>query len=254
MVIKLIQKHSKILVTAMLMVISIAFYGLPIKFIEKPRSTQFDIVQHEQVETPQEIDLFDFWGFSGNLTIFNAQELERISGILENFQYKSNMRKNKRLRMISYLLSNYNLTDREARTLVRSAEFNARKHKFDLELLMAVIFVESTYQPKAESSLGAIGLMQVVPKWHLDKISQYGDIDVLYDIRANIAIGAEILKEYVAKEGDLRTALHRYNGSKHDKTLKYSNRVFAKYDELKTRAYMEDARIKYHFNIISPQT
>ena len=135
---------------------------------------------------------------------------------------------------------------------MRSADSNAHKYKIDLELLMAIIFVESTYKAKAQSSQGAIGLMQVVPKWHLDKIKEYGDVDVLYDIRTNIAIGTAILMEYLEKEGNIRQALHRYNGSKDDKTLKYSNRVLKKYNELKASNYMEDAKLNFSFDIVSP--
>jgi len=197
-------------------------------------------------------ELADVWGLSRDLTIFTDDELERWRSMAENIQYHNDIRRHKRQKMTKYLVNNYDVQEREARVLVRSADSNARKYKIDLELLMAIIFVESTYKVTAQSNQGAIGLMQVVPKWHLDKIEQYGDVSVLYDIRANIAIGTEILMEYLEKEGNIRQALHRYNGSKDDKTLKYSNRVLKKYSELKAHNHMEDAQLNYNFDIIAP--
>lgn len=252
MILSIIQKNIRIIGTIVLALLAITFYNLSFHHNENPESAQFDILHIDAVDNVEPLDMLKFWGLSKpSISLFTERDLERYSGVIENFQYHSDIRRNKRQRMVRYLLNNYDLTEQEARILVRSADINAQKYKIDLELLMAIIFVESTYKPHAESGVGAIGLMQVVPKWHLDKINQYGDVDVLYDIRANIAIGTEILMEYVYKEGNLRAALHRYNGSKNDKTLKYSNRVFKKYEELKSKTYMDNARLKYHFDIIS---
>lgn len=251
MILSIIEKNIRIIGTIILILCCITFYGVSFRWNDKPISTQFDVLPTEYDNNSNSFDMLHFWGLARPMTIFTEDELDRFSGVIENFKYHNHVRENKRQRMVRYLLKNYDLTESEARVIVRSAEINARKYKIDLELLMAIIFVESSYRPMAESGVGAIGLMQVVPKWHLDKISQYGDQNVLYDIRANIAIGTEILMEYVSKEGNLRSALHRYNGSKDDKTLKYSNRVFKKYDELKNRTYLDDAQLKYHFDIIS---
>lgn len=254
MIPSIIQKNIRIIGTILLALFVIIFYTLSYTGNQKPKSAQFDIVSGDVLEDFEPFDMLKFWGLSNeSMSLFTIRDLERFSGVIEKFQHRNDIRRNKRQRIIRYLLKNYDLTESEARILVRSADINARKYKIDLELLLAIIFVESTYKPRAESVVGAIGLMQVVPKWHLDKISKYGDPDVLYDIRANIAIGTEILMEYVYKEGNLRAALHRYNGSKDDKTLKYSNRVFKKYEELKSKTYMENARLKYDFDIISEE-
>lgn len=246
------KKYIRTIGTIILTFVSVAFYGIHHRDDDQPESGRFDILHPRDENVELMPNMAKIWGLSGQLTLFTESELEQWRGVIESIQYHNDIRRNKRQKMIRYLVNEYELNEREARILVRSADNNAHKYKIDLELLMAIIFVESTYKAKAQSSQGAIGLMQVVPKWHLDKIKEYGDVDVLYDIRTNIAIGTAILMEYLEKEGNIRQALHRYNGSKDDKTLKYSNRVLKKYNELKASNYMEDAKLNFSFDIVSP--
>ena len=92
------------------------------------------------------------------------------------------------------------------------------------ELILAVIEVESNFDPYAISVAGAIGLMQIMPFW-LKEIGRPDDN--LLHIDTNLRYGCTILRFYYDKEqGDLRRALGRYNGSlgKH----KYPNKVIDK--------------------------
>ena len=251
MIVHLLKQYLRIIGTSALMVVSVLFYSLSFKKSDHPTSPQFDII-HPSDTAEYSFSLEKFWGLTGPLNLLTEDETDRLHNVIEIVQYRNTIRRDKRQKMVNYLVKKYHLNEREARTIVRSADTNARKYKIDLELLLAIIFVESAYQPEVESNKGAIGLMQVVPKWHLDKIEEYGDVEVLYDIRTNINIGTAILAEYIRKEGNVRTALHRYNGSKNDKTLKYSNRVFQKYYELKERAHLENAKLNFNFDIISP--
>ncbi len=79
------------------------------------------------------------------------------------------------------------------------------------EIVLAVIQVESAFQPEAVSSAGAVGLMQIMPFW----IRELGrSADDLMDPWLNLRYGCTILSHYLAVErGDLTRALARYNGS-----------------------------------------
>ncbi len=89
------------------------------------------------------------------------------------------------------------------------------------ELVLAVIEVESRFDPYAISRSGAQGLMQVMPFW-LDEIGH--PEDNLIDIDTNLRMGCTILKYYLDMEnGELHPALARYNGSYGSKV--YSNKV-----------------------------
>jgi soluble lytic murein transglycosylase-like protein len=78
------------------------------------------------------------------------------------------------------------------------------------DLVMALIEVESRFDPWAVSTAGAVGLMQVMPFWP----RQLGVQNQLVRVAPNIRMGCEILRFYLRKErGDWTRALARYNGS-----------------------------------------
>lgn len=79
------------------------------------------------------------------------------------------------------------------------------------ELVLALIQVESAFDPTAVSSAGAQGLMQIMPFWK-EVIGR--PEDDLFDAALNLRYGCTILAHYLrVEEGDLTRALARYNGS-----------------------------------------
>lgn len=88
--------------------------------------------------------------------------------------------------------------------IVRAAE----RHQVDGLLLAAIIAVESGFTPRAVSSQGAIGLMQVIP----DLAADYGIKGSLLDPRVNVEVGSRyvsgLIKDY---GGDLERTLAAYN-------------------------------------------
>ena len=74
-------------------------------------------------------------------------------------------------------------------------------------LVLAVIAVESRFNPIAESGMGAKGLMQIIPRFHLDKLRAAGGEDAVFDPESNILVGARILQEYVYRTGTLDAGL-----------------------------------------------
>jgi soluble lytic murein transglycosylase-like protein len=93
-------------------------------------------------------------------------------------------------------------------------------------LLVAVMAIESRFNPFAESPMGAQGLMQVIPKWHPDKVDVKTDKGAMFDPDTNIRVGALVLKEYIQSTGSVERALQQYNGSS-DPTAPYANKVMA---------------------------
>ncbi len=87
----------------------------------------------------------------------------------------------------------------------------ANRANLQPELVLAVIQVESNFDPWAISHAGAIGLMQVMPFW-LEEIGQPGDN--LFHVPTNLRLGCTILRHYLdIEKGNLVRALARYNGS-----------------------------------------
>ena len=78
-------------------------------------------------------------------------------------------------------------------------------------LVMAVLDVESRFDPWAVSSAGAVGLMQVMPFWPEQLGMRRYE---LTRVAANVSMGCAILRYYLDNEQrDVRRALERYNGS-----------------------------------------
>lgn len=106
--------------------------------------------------------------------------------------------------------------------LLKQIHHEARRAELHPELVLAVIDVESNFNPYAISRAGAMGLMQVMPFW-LKEIGRPNDN--LFRIRTNLRMGCTILKHYLDKEkGNLTRALMRYNGSLG--SYRYTKKVF----------------------------
>lgn len=120
----------------------------------------------------------------------------------------------------------YRIAGESAREVVGAAFHEGRRHGLDPVLILAVIAVESRFNPIAQSEQGAVGLMQVVPRFHADKLAEAGARSALAP-HANIAIGTRILKESIRRGGGEAAGLQLYNGAVNDETNAYANRVQA---------------------------
>ncbi len=95
--------------------------------------------------------------------------------------------------------------------LLRSVHREAKAADLPPELVLALIQVESYFDRFAISSVGAQGLMQVMPFWK-NEIGRPSDN--LTDMDTNLRYGCQILQFYLKREkGNMRRALARYNGS-----------------------------------------
>lgn len=112
---------------------------------------------------------------------------------------------------MSKRLSKY-IPDPEQRlNLLKRIHAEAKHADLEPELVLALIHVESGFEQFAISSVGAQGLMQVMPFWK-NEIGR--PEDNLTDVQTNLRYGCTILKHYIKKEkGNLIRALGRYNGS-----------------------------------------
>jgi len=131
-------------------------------------------------------------------------------------------------RVVAEMLSKrYRVALEAASSFVATAYRVGKESAVDPLLILAVISVESRFNPIAESVMGAKGLMQVIPKFHMEKISVHGNEDVLLDPDVNILVGTQVLREYLRRFGDTETALQAYAGAFEEPTLQYANKVLS---------------------------
>jgi len=126
-----------------------------------------------------------------------------------------------------FIAKRYRVAHAAAASFVAAAYRAGVEWKVDPLLILAVAAVESRYNPVAESNLGARGLMQVIPKFHADKLAEHGGESALLDPRVNIQIGAQILREYLRRFGETETALQMYAGAFDEPNSQYAFKVLA---------------------------
>jgi soluble lytic murein transglycosylase-like protein len=126
-----------------------------------------------------------------------------------------------------FIAKRYRVAHDAAASFVAAAYRAGVEWKVDPLLILAVAAVESRYNPVAESNMGAMGLMQVIPKFHADKLAEHGGESALLDPHVNIQVGAQILREYLRRFGETETALQMYAGAFDEPNSQYALKVLA---------------------------
>jgi soluble lytic murein transglycosylase-like protein len=138
--------------------------------------------------------------------------------------------------LAEFIAKRWRIAEEAASSFVSIAYRAGQVHSVDPVLILAVMAIESRYNPVAESGMGAKGLMQVIPRFHLEKLSDHGGEEKLLDPEVNIHVGAQILREYYRRLRDEELALQMYAGAFDEPTSQYANKVFAE------RARLEPVR------------
>jgi soluble lytic murein transglycosylase-like protein len=144
-----------------------------------------------------------------------------------------------------FIAKRYRVAEEAAAGYVATAYLAGAQHSVDPLLILAVMAIESRYNPVAESFMGAKGLMQVIPKYHQEKLLDHGGEQALLEPEVNILVGAQILREYQRRFGDTETALQMYAGAFDEPTSQYANKVFAekaRLDALRAKARKQTAQ------------
>jgi hypothetical protein len=108
---------------------------------------------------------------------------------------------------LKVLILNRDVEPHLARTIAKSIHRHAQLFRRDPDFILAMIDVESNFDPNAVSSVGAEGLMQVMPQWK----EQLGIMADLTDPDTSIRYGLQIYGFYDQMYADTETALQAYN-------------------------------------------
>jgi hypothetical protein len=144
-----------------------------------------------------------------------------------------------------FIAQNYRVPLAQTEDYVRYAYMVAEEFELDPLLLLAVMAVESSFNPRARSAKGAKGLMQVLARVHSDKFEPYGGVEKAYDPLVNIRVGARILRDYIARDGSVRAALKSYVGAallSHD--FGYGRKVLRFHEKLAAAAAPADLALR----------
>ncbi len=112
-----------------------------------------------------------------------------------------------------WLSRKYRVAPEPLSALVAEAYDIGPKFKLDPTLLLAVMAVESSFNPFAQSPVGAQGLMQVRTNIHTDKYDEFGGDFAAFDPVTNLHVGAQVLREAIDRNGSLEAGLRQYVGA-----------------------------------------
>lgn len=112
-----------------------------------------------------------------------------------------------------WLSKKYRVAPEPLSALVAEAYEIGNHTKIDPTLLLAVMAIESGFNPFAQSPVGAQGLMQVMTKVHSDKYESFGGKLAAFDPLTNLRVGAKVLLDCIAKTGSVEGGLRSYVGA-----------------------------------------
>jgi len=112
-----------------------------------------------------------------------------------------------------WLSRRYKVAPEPIGRLVQEAWALGNRAGLDPTLILAVVAVESRFNPFAQSNAGAQGLMQVVTRVHDDKYEAFGGTHAAFDPVTNLRVGVQVLKECISRAGDLNAGLRHCAGT-----------------------------------------
>ena len=135
--------------------------------------------------------------------------------------------------VVQHIARKYRVNASSVEQYMGYARQSGKTYNVDPYLIMAVMATESSFNPRAQSRVGAQGLMQVHTKMHRKRFKPYGSTDTVWEPKVNIQVGSSILSDYLKRYGGSeRQALKAYVGAarmSHDGG--YGNKVLRRRDE-----------------------
>lgn len=138
------------------------------------------------------------------------------------------------------------LNDNEKAQISKFILKQSKKYGYDPLFLTALIITESSFNHRAKSKVGALGLMQIRLRTGkalaTEANMKWRGKHTLYHPENNIALGSYYLSKLIKRFGDMKTALEAYNHgptrtARHlrrgKRTKKYSGKVFAIYNQIR---------------------
>ena len=139
-------------------------------------------------------------------------------------------------RVLDFVSRRYRVAPEALVPIFEAAQAVGRERRLDPLLIIAIIGIESRFNPFAESVVGAKGLMQVIPGYHLDKVPQGAGEQPFLDPVTNIQVGVHVLEEAIRWRGSLTAGLQHYGGASDDPETRYANKVLAEKERLEQAA------------------
>ncbi|MDP4300078.1 lytic transglycosylase domain-containing protein [Leptothrix discophora] len=156
------------------------------------------LLQRQEARSTDAGDLFDHGDLSAvdRATAVDPSELNRQQSVVAN-----------------WLSRRYRVAPEPVARLVQESWSLGRRVGLEPTLILAIVAVESSFNPFAQSSVGAQGLMQVMTRVHDDKYEAFGGNHAAFDPLTNLRVGVQVLKDCIATAGSVEGGLRHYVGA-----------------------------------------
>jgi soluble lytic murein transglycosylase-like protein len=116
-------------------------------------------------------------------------------------------------RLASWIARRYKVATEPVSALVQEAFSLGQRSGIEPTLILAIMAVESSFNPFAQSPVGAQGLMQVMTHVHNDKYGAFGGRHAAFDPITNLRVGVQVLKDCIQRGGGVQEGLRLYVGA-----------------------------------------
>jgi membrane-bound lytic murein transglycosylase C len=168
----------------------------------------------------------------------NHDDLNKINDNSNNSQITQINQLYDFIKLENYIVNKYkNISNTDARNIVKTSYQYAQKRNLEHTLVLAIIEGESNFNKSIKSSANAVGLMQVIPKYHQETIKKAVNENTttksnsIYDIENNIASGTNIIRQYINKYKNIPRALQAYRGQHNN--MQYAKKILNFQQEIK---------------------
>lgn len=133
-----------------------------------------------------------------------------------------------------WLSRKYRVAPEPLSTLVAEAFYLGQRIRIEPTLILAVMAIESRFNPYAQSPVGAQGLMQVMTRVHTDKYDDFGGHLAAFDPLSNLHVGVQVLQECIARAGgSIEGGLKLYVGAVSTDGSDYVDKVMTEHKRLR---------------------
>lgn len=168
-----------------------------------------------------------------NETMVTVSAVEEVQAQADAAAAQMQETLNPRMRAaLDYTARRYRVSSEALQPIFEAAQSAAKEFGIDPLLVIAVIAIESRFNPFSESTMGAQGLMQVIPRFHQDKLPADAGKLPLFDPVINVQVGTHVLHESIRRNGDLINGLQQFAGALSDPDQGYANKVLAEKQRL----------------------
>lgn len=198
----------------------------PVQTVESTSPSRTTVETANEAETATDSD-------DGLSLHSSTEEAVQDSAFFDGFASASRFKikgvpQDKALAMREYLSRKFRVARDVTGVLIHIAYEEAEKKQLDPLLVLGVIAIESRYNPFAESSVGAQGLMQVMTRVHRDKFEPISSSEyVALNPIANIIVGTQILHDCIKRRGSVDAGLGCYVGATGPNDGGYAEKVQA---------------------------